>query len=240
MEILPAIDLRDGKVVRLLQGDYGRQTTYSDDPAAVARAFVAAGAAWIHVVDLDAAKSGRQTNTAAFAAIRRAVEAKIELGGGARDDAAVGAMLDLGADRVVVGSAALKNWAWFEKLASRPELAGRIALGLDAREGRLAVHGWTQPVEATVLEIARRVRNWPLGAIVYTDISRDGTLGGLNVQATAELIAVTDVPVIASGGVGSLQDVLACKAIGCAGAIIGKAYYEGRIDLAQAIAAARD
>ena len=235
MDILPAIDLRGGKVVRLARGDYDRQTTYRDDPVAVAREFVSAGAGWIHMVDLDAARTGRPTNTDAIRAVAGAVDAKIELGGGARDTATVESMLAGGVYRVVVGSAALENWSWFEKLASRPDLAGRLALGLDARQGRLATHGWTEQVETTARELALRVTGWPLGAIVYTDIFRDGMLSGVNVEAMAEVIAATDVPVIASGGVASLDDVVRCRRIGSAGVIIGRAIYEGRIDLAEAL-----
>lgn len=238
MDILPAIDLRDGKVVRLAQGDYARQTTYDDDPVAVASRFVSAGARWIHMVDLDAARTGRPANGDAVRAVADSVDARVQLGGGARSTAAVESMLGGGAARVVVGSAALKDWAWFEKLASRDDLAGKLALGLDARSGRLAVRGWTEQLETSALEIAERVRGWPLGAIVYTDISRDGMLTGVNVEATAEVIAATDVPVIASGGVASLEDVCRCRQIGCAAAIIGRAYYEGRVDLAQALKAA--
>ena len=238
MEVLPAIDLREGKVVRLARGDYDRQTTYSDDPVAVAREFVAAGARWIHIVDLDAARTGRPTNTAAVRAVREAVDARIELGGGARDDATVESLLAAGADRVVIGSAALENWPWFECLARREEMAGRLALGLDARAGRLSVHGWTEQVDATPVEVASRVRGWGLAAIVYTDIARDGMLTGVNLAATAEVIAATDAPVIASGGVESMADVKRCKQIGCAGLVVGRAYYEGRIDLAQAVALA--
>jgi len=240
MDILPSIDLREGKVVRLAQGDYARQTTYRDDPVAVAREFVAAGATWIHVVDLDAARSGRLTNAALVRAVAEAVEARLEFGGGIRDEAAVDAMLSAGVDRVVIGSAALKNWAWFEKLVSRGDLAGKVALGLDARGGRVAAEGWTEQLEATALELARRVDDWPLGAIVYTDIARDGMLTGPNVEATAEIVAATGVPVIASGGVSSLDDVSACRRIGCSGAVIGRAWYEGTIDLAEACRIARD
>lgn len=234
MEILPAIDLRGGTVVRLSRGDYDCQTTYGDDPVAIARQFVAAGARWIHMVDLDAAKSGRPANTQSVRDVLSSVEARVELGGGARSDAAVEAMLDLGVSRVVVGSAALADWAWFERLVARSGLAGKIALGLDARDGLLAVHGWTEQSSVPAEEMARRVRGWPLGAIVYTDIARDGMLGGVNVQATGRIVESTDVPVIASGGVTSLDDIRQCREIGCGGAIIGKAWYEGRIDLAQA------
>ncbi len=235
MDILPAIDLREGKVVRLSRGDYEAQTTYCDDPVAVAEAFVAAGARWIHMVDLDAARSGRPANTASVEAVRRAVEVNIELGGGARDTATIEAMLALGVNRVVVGSAALENWTWFEQLLGQQELAGRLALGLDARGGRLAVHGWQEQIDATPLELARRVKGSALGAIVYTDIARDGMLSGVNIEATKKLVFATDVPIIASGGVRSIEDIRRCRQIGCLGVIIGKAYYEGKIDLAQAI-----
>lgn len=239
MEVLPAIDLRAGRVVRLQQGDYDRSTDYSDSPAAVAQAMVAAGARWIHVVDLDAARSGEPTNTAAVAAIRSAVKVRLQLGGGARSQAALEAMLAAGADRVVVGSAALEDWTWFERLLSRAELGGKLALGLDARGGKLASRGWTRPLETSAVEVARRTSGWPLGAIVYTDIVRDGMMTGANLVATAEIVAATDVPVIASGGVSGLDDVAACKRIGCAGVIVGRAYYEGRLDLAEAIRLAR-
>jgi len=234
MDILPAIDLRNGKVVRLKQGDYGRQTTYSDDPASVARSFVEAGARWIHVVDLDAAKTGVPTNTDAVLAVRDAADARIQLGGGIRTDRTVEMLLGEGISRLVVGSAALENWAWFERLMSRSDMAGRIALGLDARGGRLAVHGWQDQVDAGPLEIADRVKGWPLGAIVYTDIMRDGMLGGPNLDATAELVRACDIGVIASGGVAGLDDIVACKRIGCAGAIAGRSIYDGKVDLALA------
>lgn len=234
MDILPAIDLRGGKVVRLAMGDYDRQTVYSDDPAAVAREFAAAGATWIHIVDLDAARSGELTNLPAVAAIRAAVPLHLEVGGGARNDAAVARLIECGADRVVIGSAALKDWAWFERLVQRGEMAGRAALGLDAREGKLAVAGWREQSQVSAVELAARVKGWPLGAIIYTDIARDGMLSGPNFEATAELIASTDVRVIASGGVSNLQDILQCQAIGCSGAIVGKAYYTGAVDLAEA------
>lgn len=240
MIVLPAIDLRDGKVVRLQEGDYARQTQYHTDPAAVATAMVQAGATWIHVVDLDAALTGKATNAAAFRAIRQAVgpQVRLELGGGARSEQAVRAMIENGADRVVIGSAALKDWAWFESLVHQRDLAGKIALGLDARNGLLAVHGWTQQSKLSATDVAAKVRGWPLGAIVYTDISRDGMLTGVNIPATGEVIAASGQNVIASGGVSTLDDVTACLGIGCYGVIVGKAYYEGRVDLARAFALA--
>jgi len=247
MEAIPSIDLREGQVVRLAQGDYAAQTTYGGEPADVARAFEAAGAMWIHVVDLDAARRkdtdagprAASPNARALAAIRSAVKARLEVGGGARDEAAIRRLLAEGADRVVVGSAALREWPWFDRLSHRADLAGRLVLGLDARGGRLAAHGWTLQTDASAAEAASRTRSWPLGAIVFTDIARDGMLQGVNVEATAALIAATDVPVIASGGVAGLEDVRRCAAIGCAGVIIGRAYYEGRIDLAEAVRQAR-
>jgi phosphoribosylformimino-5-aminoimidazole carboxamide ribotide isomerase len=246
MLILPAIDLRDGKVVRLAKGDYDRQTTYSDDPAAVAGVFAGAGAKWIHVVDLDAAKSGKHSNLAAVAAIRAAVDSatgiaagavRIELGGGARDDRSIEAMLDSGASRVIIGSAALADWPWFESLLGRAALAGKIVLGLDARGGMLAAKGWLQQTNVSAVEVARRVGGSALAGIVYTDINRDGMLQGPNLEATAEMIAATDVPIIASGGISSIDDLVQCAAIGCWGAIVGRAYYEGKVDIASAIAA---
>lgn len=238
MLVLPAIDLRGGKVVRLSQGDYERQTVYSDDPVAVANEFASAGAEWIHVVDLDAAREGRPRNTAAVENIRGAVSVGIELGGGARNEDVIRQMLSGGADRVVVGSAAVKDWPWFLRLLEKADLVGKLALGLDARQGLLAVHGWTEQSDTTAEELARQVSGSSLGAIVYTDIARDGMLSGVNVEATARVIQATDVPVIASGGVGSLDDVSRCRDIGCAGVIIGRAWYEGRIDLPEAIARA--
>jgi len=235
MDILPAIDLRDQKVVRLRQGDYDRQTVYSENPATVARTFAEAGAKWIHVVDLDAALTGRPTNTDAIRDICRAVDVKIELGGGARDEQTIDAMLAMGVDRVVVGSAAMRNWDWFETLVARADLAGRLGLGLDARGDKLAAQGWTEQLETTALELAARTRGWPLGTIVYTDIARDGILAGVNIEATAAVIAATDVQVIASGGVSVINDISRCKKIGCGGVIIGRAYYEGKIDLVDAL-----
>ena len=238
MIVLPSIDLRDGKVVRLTRGDYDRQTVYGDDPVAVAEQFVKAGAEWIHIVDLDAAKAGKPANTEKIQAVRQASRAKIELGGGARDEAAIRSMLDSGIDRVVVGSAALTDWSWFEGLLAEADLARQMALGLDARDGKLAVHGWLDQIDATPLEVAGRVTGSGLAAIVYTDIGQDGTLAGVNIESTERLVSATDVPIIASGGVGSIADVRSCRQIGCSGIIIGKAYYEGRLDLAEAIAEA--
>jgi phosphoribosylformimino-5-aminoimidazole carboxamide ribotide isomerase len=240
MDIFPAIDLCAGKVVRLIQGDYTRQTTYSERPAETAEVFARAGCRWLHVVDLDAAKSGRSENLDIVAEIARRVDLRIELGGGIRNDAAVQAALEAGVTRVIIGSAALSHWDWFESLAQRADLAGKVALSLDARAGRLAVHGWTRESSLSVIDVAKRAKGMPLAAIIYTDIHRDGMLTGPNFHSTAELITATDVPIIASGGVSGLEDVRHCRQIGCGGVIIGKAYYEGRLDLAEAIKAAQE
>ena len=227
-------------MVRLAQGDYARQTTYSSRPGDVAKEFAATGCRWIHVVDLDAARSGELANLSAVAEIAATAGMHVEFGGGIRNDDAVQRVLGLGVERVIVGSAALKNWAWFEKLVARPESAGRVALGLDARNGQLAAQGWEEQTDVSAVEVARRVKGWPVSAIIYTDISRDGMLTGPNFNATSEVIAATDVGVIASGGVSRVEDIARCRQIGCLGAIIGRAYYEGRINLAEALQAASD
>ncbi len=239
MEVLPAIDLLGGKVVRLAQGDYAASTTYSQDPPAVAKDFAASGVRWIHVVDLDAARSGQQQNTDVVQRICQAVcgaDIKVQCGGGVRDRIALQSLQQAGVSRCVIGSAAMKNWSWFEKLLADEAIDNRsLALGLDARDGCLAAEGWQEQLPQTALELARGVTGSGLGAIIYTDIARDGMLTGVNLQATRELISATDVPIIASGGVSSLEDVRQCRHIGCTGVIVGKAYYEGRIDLAQAV-----
>lgn len=242
MDILPAIDLRGGKVVRLLQGDYDRQTTYADDPASVAEGFIAAGAKWIHVVDLDAARSGERRNTDALHSIcakAAATGVKVQNGGGIRDTQRIEQLLERGVSRLVIGSAALKQWDWFEDLLNNPAVPNeKIALGLDARDGKLAAEGWTEQLEVTAVDFAGRVTGTGLGAIVYTDIARDGTLAGVNVEATADLIAATDVPVVASGGVASVDDVRRCLQAGCGGVILGKSLYEGKVALTEVLAVA--
>ena len=244
MDILPAIDLLGGKVVRLSQGDYARQTSYNDDPVSVAREFVAAGATWIHMVDLDAARSGQCTNTAAIHDVCQAVEpdgVRVECGGGIRDTDAVEALRDAGVARLVIGSAAMKDWPWFEGLLTGETFPARMfALGLDARDGQLAAEGWTEQLELAATDLASRVSGTGLGAIVFTDIARDGMLTGTNLPATRQIIDATDAPVIASGGVASIKDVNGCKEIGCAGVIIGRAWYEGKIDLVRACEIGRE
>ena len=242
MDLYPAIDLRGGQVVRLEKGDYDRQTVYGNSPETVAGGFVSDGAGWIHVVDLDAAISGELTNTEALRSILRTASdagVKIQNGGGIRTTERIRMLLTEGIDRLVIGSAALKDWPWFEGVLDDESIPNdRLALGLDTRDGRVAAQGWTEQLEMRATEIAQNVRGSGLGAIVHTDISRDGMLQGVNIEETASVVAATDVPVIASGGVSSIDDVLRAKEIGCAGIILGKALYEGRVNLKDAIEAA--
>ncbi|NIA06571.1 MAG: 1-(5-phosphoribosyl)-5-[(5-phosphoribosylamino)methylideneamino]imidazole-4-carboxamide isomerase [Actinobacteria bacterium] len=235
MEILPAIDLRNGKCVRLIQGDYQREIHYSNDPAEIAEGFERANAKWIHIVDLDGARSGRVQNLPAVKAIIQAVDICVEIGGGIRNSDDIRELLDAGAARVILGTAALEDWSWFEGLVQRSELARKLSLGLDARQGRLATHGWTDQTQQSALEIARRVRGWPLAAINYTDISRDGMLAGANLEAIEKLAQATNVPVIAAGGITRLADVVALNKLPLAGIIIGRALYEGSINLSEAL-----
>lgn len=235
MDILPAIDLRGGKCVRLLQGDYSRQIDYADDPVAVAKQFEQAGARWLHLVDLDGAKEGHPCNLPTVEAVLKATQLKVEIGGGLRHTADIESLIAHGASRCVVGTRALEDWAWFEQLVHRPACRGKIALGLDAREGILAVRGWIAKTEETAVQIAQRVSTWPLAAIIYTDISCDGMLAGPNIEATGSLAASCSIPVIASGGVTTIEDVRRLAAFPLGGIIIGRAIYEKRIDLAQAI-----
>jgi len=239
MDILPAIDIRNGKVVRLAQGDYGRQTTYFDDPEAVAAKFIELGVRWIHIVDLDAARSGKRTNARLVRNVSKMAArsgVKTQYGGGIRNLRAIDALLAEGVDRLVIASAALKNWKWFQGLLEDKHCPNQcLALGLDARNGYVAAEGWTKQLDKLAVDLAAQMRGSGLGAIVYTDITRDGMLTGVNFEATEEVIAATDVPIIASGGIASFDDIRRCKEIGCAGLIVGRAYYEGKIDLPEAL-----
>lgn len=232
IDLYPAIDLRDGKVVRLLQGDYDQQTTYGDDPVAVATSFAEAGARWIHVVDLDAARSGSPVNRPVVAAIARALTgvASVQTGGGVRTVGDAQSLADAGVARVVMGSAAVKD-------PSLVEAASRVvpvAVGLDHREGEVAVHGWT---EGSGVQLADALGWFPTAAaFVITDIARDGMLIGPDVDGLAAAARATSIPVIASGGVSSLADIAALRAVpGIGGVITGKAVYEGRFTVAEAV-----
>jgi phosphoribosylformimino-5-aminoimidazole carboxamide ribotide isomerase len=236
MDLYPAIDLRDGRCVRLVQGDYDRETVYSDDPVEQARSFEVAGASWIHVVDLDAARTGRAVNRHIIGDIACAVDARIQTGGGIRDEAAASAVFETGVARVVLGTAALEQPPLVERLAKRFP----VAVGLDARGRDLAVRGWEKGSGHDLLELARQFSDVGVAALVVTEIGRDGMLSGPDLEGLAAVLEVTSVDVIASGGVGTLDDLRALAALEVggrrlAGAIVGKALYESRFTLAEAL-----
>jgi phosphoribosylformimino-5-aminoimidazole carboxamide ribotide isomerase len=234
-ELIPAIDLLGGKCVRLTQGRYDAATEYDADPAAVAARFAGAhGVRRLHVIDLDGAKRGEPVNTHAVRAILGAAKGiPLELGGGIRTLAAIETWLGLGVERAILGTAALRDPALVREAARK--FPGRIGVGIDAREGRVAVQGWLETSETDALTLARRFEDAGVAAIVYTDIARDGTGAGLNLGETVALARAVSIPVIASGGVGSLEDVRAARASGVAGVIVGRALYTGAVDLAAAL-----
>ena len=241
-DLYPAIDLRDGRCVRLYQGDYGRETVYGDDPVAQARVFAAGGARWIHVVDLDAARTGEPANRAVIAAIAAAVDVPVQSGGGVRDDEAADALLSSGVRRVVVGTAALDDPDWVRRLAGRHP--GRVAVGLDARGRDVAVRGWVEGSGRDLLEVARGCDDAGVAALVVTEIGRDGTLEGPALDQLSDVLAATRLDVVASGGVGSLDDLRALADLRVdgrrlAGAIVGRALYEGAFQLSDAVSATR-
>jgi len=238
MDVIPAIDLRDGKVVRLIQGQYDRQITYKDDPVEQARQFHADGAQWLHIVDLDGAKEGRPVNMKSISAIAGLGLLRIEVGGGIRSEASVRQLLDTGATRVIIGTKAVSDFEWFSDMARK--FKGRLVLGLDARGATLATHGWTEDSAQTMLEFAAQADKLPLAAIIYTDITKDGMLTGPNIERTRSLVQAVKTPVVASGGVREADDIRRLKPIGVAGVIVGRSLYEGTLDLKEALAAARD
>jgi len=237
MILFPAIDLKDGQAVRLLRGEMASATVFNDDPAAQARSFAAAGFRWLHLVDLNGAFEGRPANAAAVEAILGAVDLPVQLGGGIRDMATVERWLALGVRRVILGTVAVKHPGLVREACRA--FPGRVVLGIDARGGRVAVEGWAEVSEITALDLARRFEDAGAAAIVYTDIDRDGALQGANVEATRALAEAIETPVIASGGVASLDDLAAFLAIedsGIEGIISGRALYDGRIDPQAALA----
>jgi phosphoribosylformimino-5-aminoimidazole carboxamide ribotide isomerase len=237
MILYPAIDLKDGQAVRLLRGEMAAATVFNDDPAAQARAFVEAGARWLHLVDLNGAFAGRPVNAAAVEAILAACpETPAQLGGGIRDMATIETWLDKGLARVILGTVAVED-PELVRAAARA-FPGRIAVGIDARAGRVATRGWAEETEVEATELARRFEDAGVAALVYTDIERDGAMGGPNVAATEALARAVSIPVIASGGVAALADLIALRDTGViAGAISGRALYDGKLDLAEALAA---
>jgi len=238
MELWPAIDLRGGKCVRLLQGDYDKETVFGDDPVAMAERFVAAGASRLHIVDLDGAKAGQPTQADLVARIVAAAGVPCQLGGGVRKLETARRYLAAGVRRVVVGSVAIERPDLLTELAET--FPDQIVLGLDARDGRVAVRGWLETSDLTALDVARRHAELPLAAIVYTDIATDGMLSGPNLPALAEMAAAVSLPVVASGGVADADDIAKVATTGCTGCIVGRALYEGTVTIAEAVAAAGD
>ena len=234
MILFPAIDLKDGACVRLKLGLMEDATVFNLDPGAQAKSFADAGAEWIHVVDLNGAFAGRPVNAGAVDAILNSVSIPVQLGGGIRDMATIESWLERGIRRVILGTVALKNPQLVKEACKR--FPGRVAVGIDAKGGKVAVEGWAETSDITVLELARKFEDCGVAALIYTDIDRDGVLAGPNVTATAALADAISIPVIASGGVSSLDDLRALKAYPkLEGVISGRAIYDGRIDVAQAI-----
>lgn len=241
MDLYPAIDLRAGRCVRLWQGDYGKETVYGEDPVAQARSFAEAGAPWIHVVDLDAARTGEPVNRPLVAAIAAAVDVPVQSGGGVRTEEAAGALVDAGVARVVIGTAALEDPALVRRLAKRFP----VAVGLDARGDDVAVRGWTEGSGRAPAEVAASFADAGVAALVVTEIARDGTLAGPDLEGLAAILAASDVDVVASGGVGTLEHLhsLATLEVGgrrLAGAILGRALYEGTVELGAGLTAVRE
>ena len=244
VDLYPAIDLRGGRAVRLLKGDYAAETVYSDDPVAVARSFEAAGARWIHVVDLDAARSGEAGNLEYVAAIARSVGCEIETGGGVRTVEAAERLIDAGVARVVIGTAAVERPELVTELAGR--YPGRVAVGLDARGRQVAVKGWTETTGADLVELAKRFEGEGVAALIVTEIGRDGTMEGPDLDQLGAVLEATHIDVIASGGVGTLDDIRALAGLrapgpgggkqSLAGIIVGRAIYEGRFSVEEALA----
>ena len=240
MDLYPAIDLRGGQVVQLIQGDFERERIHGDDPVAVAKAFVAAGARWIHTVDLDAARTGEPVNREHIAAIAAAVDVPVQAGGGVRSAEAARALADAGVARVVLGTAALEDPDLVATIASRQ----RVALGLDVRGREVAIRGWAEGSGVEWPDALRRLAGSGAEAVVVTQIAVEGLMGGADLGGLAEVLAATSLDVIASGGVGTLDDLLALDTVESdgrrlAGAIVGTAIYEGRVDVAEAVRALR-
>ena len=237
MIVIPAIDLKEGKCVRLEQGLMDRDTVFNDNPGAQARVWQDQGAELLHIVDLDGAFAGEPKNRAAIEAIVKALSIPTQLGGGIRDIPTIEAYLDLGIDRVIIGTAAQRNPELVEEACKR--FPGRIVVGIDAKNGMVAVQGWAEVTDITAVDLAKKFEGFGVSAIIYTDISRDGMMQGPNIEATRALAESISIPVIASGGVSSLQDIrnlMAVEKSGVTGVITGKAIYTGAIRLAEAVA----
>ncbi len=239
MILYPAIDLKDGQCVRLYKGEMAQATVFNDDPAAQARAFQDAGCEWLHLVDLNGAFAGEPVNAAAVESILAALDVPAQLGGGIRDMATIDRWLSKGLSRVILGTVAVENPDLVREAARA--FPGQVAVGIDARQGRVATRGWAEETDVTVTDLARSFEDAGVAAIIYTDINRDGAMQGPNIEATEALARAVSIPVIASGGVSSMADLIALRDTGViAGAISGRALYDGAIDLAAALAALRE
>lgn len=238
MKLYPAIDLRGGQAVRLYQGDYDQMTVYNADPVAQARAFIDAGAKYLHVVDLDGAKDDTTANLQTIAAIAKLGGLKIEVGGGIRDEERIRRYLDLGVDRCILGTIAVKDFAFTEKMART--YGARIAVGVDMKQGYVAVNGWKEVTPEPGVDFCRRCAAAGVGAIIATDISRDGTMQGTNLDLYRELLTIPGIEVTASGGIARMEELAELQAMGCHAAILGKSIYTGAIDLAEAVGRYQD
>ena len=241
MEVIPAIDLLDGKCVRLYQGDYDRASIFSNNPVEVARQWAAEGATRLHVVDLDGAKAGKSVNLSVIEAIVKAIDIPVQVGGGLRDRSGVERLLDTGVQRAILGTVAVEKPELVTQLCD--EFRDRIVVGIDARNGKVATRGWLETSEVAATDLAQRMAQQGAAAIIYTDIHRDGTMSGPNMDALRELAEAIDIPVIASGGVSSLTDLLSLLSLesaGVKGAIVGRAIYTGDISIKEAVRAVGD
>jgi phosphoribosylformimino-5-aminoimidazole carboxamide ribotide isomerase len=233
--IVPSIDLRAGRVVRLQQGDYSRQLDYAIDPAEAIQSFATAGAKWVHIVDLDGAKEGRPAQADLIARLAASTPLAVQTGGGIRTTEDIDRLIRGGIQRVVVGTRAMEDWGWFESLVHEPRYSGKITLAVDAKEGMIAVRGWTESSGRAAVDVAREVSDWPLAAILYTDVAKDGMLQGPNFEHTRAIAEAGKVPVIASGGVGSIDHIRRLKDLPVWGVILGRSLHDGKVDLAEAI-----
>jgi len=235
MLILPAIDIRGGQCVRLRQGDYAQETVFGSNPAAMAQRWVAEGATYLHLVDLDGARAGRPVNGASVRQIVASAGVPCQLGGGLRTEVDIAQVFGWGVQRVVIGTRALEDPGWLAETCTR--FPGQVVLGVDARQGRVATDGWLRVSDRAAIDLARKLESLPLAALVYTDIGRDGMLQGPNFEALAELAGAVKLPVIASGGISTLEDIRRLAQLGLAGCIVGRALYEGKLNLGEAIQA---
>ena len=236
MYIIPAIDLIEGHCVRLIQGQYDKKINYESNPVKQAQIFINDGAQWLHIVDLEGAKAGKPVNTKTISEIAALGKLKIEVGGGLRNEESIKQLLDIGVERVIIGTKAVTDFEWFCEMAEK--FSGRIVLGLDARGTKISTEGWLEDSSESLLDFAKKAAQFPLAAIIYTDITKDGMMSGPNLESTKALIEAVDIPVVASGGVTTIEDIKNIAEIGSDAAIVGRSLYEGTIKLAEAIQAA--